>query len=145
MSIRSREPRPIVGRALLEGRPTGIGKTMRFLCLGYLDMDDFDRIPEAEKDDVLKACFAQLAPFHATGKVVVEEGLEHYRRAKSIRPRGGRPTVTDGPFIETKEQIGSVFVVEADDLDEAVRVASLHPAAQMGERYGFGIEVRPIR
>lgn len=53
--------------------------------------------------------------------------------------------MTDGPFLETKEQLGSFFVIEADSMEEAVEVASLHPAAIFGEEYGFGIEVRPIQ
>ncbi|HVT14088.1 MAG TPA: YciI family protein [Fimbriimonadaceae bacterium] len=118
---------------------------MKFLCLGYLDMQAFDRIPEAKKDEIMKACYAQCVPFRATGKVIAEEGLQHASRAKSIRPRKGRTKVTDGPFVETKEQLGSFFIVEADNIDEAVEVASLHPAAIFGEEYGFGIEVRPIQ
>ena len=118
---------------------------MNFLCLGYLDIQVFDRESDEVKSAVLKECFAQCVPFRATGKVVAEEGLESPIRAKSIRSRNGVPTVTDGPFIETKEQLGSYFIVEAADLDEAVEVASLHPAARFGEQYGFGIEVRPIQ
>lgn len=118
---------------------------MKFLCLGYLDMESFDRVPEETKNEILKACFAQCVPFRATGKVVEEEGLQHASRAKTIRPRKGKPFVTDGPFIETKEQLGSFFIVEADTIDEAVAIASLHPAALFGEEYGFGIEVRPIQ
>ena len=118
---------------------------MKFLCLGYLDIDTFDRVPEAEKSEILKACFAQCVPFRATGKVVEEEGLQSPKLAKSIRPRNGFPRVTDGPFVETKEQLGSFFIIEAEDIDEAVKIASLHPAALMGEQYGFGIEVRPIQ
>ncbi len=117
---------------------------MRFLCLGYLDMSAFDAVPEEEKGEILRACFAQCVPFRETGKVLQEEGLVHARQAKTIRPRKGGPFVSDGPFVETKEQIGSFFVVEAEDIDEAVRIASLHPAALLGEEYGFGIEVRPI-
>ncbi len=118
---------------------------MKFLCLGYLDVDKFDSVPDAEKGEILKACFAQCIPFRATGKVVEEEGLQSITTAKSIRPKNGKPTVTDGPFIETKEQLGSFFIIEADTIDQAVEVASLHPAALMGEQYGFGIEVRPIQ
>ncbi|AIE87304.1 YciI family protein [Fimbriimonas ginsengisoli] len=118
---------------------------MQFLCLGYLDIDTFDRVPEAEKSAVLSKCFAQCVPFRATGKVVAEEGLQSPRLAKTIRPRRGQPSVTDGPFIETKEQLGSFFIVEAENIDEAVEIASLHPAALFGEEYGFGIEVRPIQ
>ena len=61
-----------------------------------------------------------------------------------MRPRKGKVSITDGPFTETKEQIGSFFIVEAADLDEAVRVASNHPVAHLGEQVGWGLEVRPI-
>ena len=118
---------------------------MKFLCLGYLDMKEFDAAPEAEKSETMRACFAQCKPFRATGKVVEEEGLKHTSLAKTIRPRNGKPFVSDGPFLETKEQLGSFFIVEAENIDEAVEVASLHPAALMGEKFGFGIEVRPIQ
>ncbi len=118
---------------------------MKFLCLGYLDMQAFDNVPEAERSEIMKACHAQCVPFRATGKVLAEESLEHTSRAMTIRPKCGKPKVTDGPFIETKEQLGSFFIVEADSIEEAVEVASLHPAATFGEEYGFGIEVRPIQ
>jgi hypothetical protein len=118
---------------------------MKFLCLGYLNVEDFDAVPEAERAAIMKICFAQCVPFRATGKVIEEEGLQAVSQAKTIRPRNGKPFVTDGPFTESKEQLGSFFVVEAADIDEAVQVASLHPAALMGEEYGFGIEVRPIQ
>lgn len=118
---------------------------MQFLCLGYLDIAVFDARPEEEKQAVLSKCFAQCKEFRATGKIVAEEGLVSPVKAKTIRPRNGRPFVSDGPFIETKEQLGSYFIVEADSIDEAVAIASLHPAAIYGEEYGFGIEVRPIQ
>jgi hypothetical protein len=116
----------------------------KYLCLGYLNADEFDAVPEATKTEIMTACFAQCVPFRATGKVVAEEALEGKSRAKSIRPKGGKAVVTDGPFLETKEVLGSYFIVEAEDIDEAVRIASLHPAALMGEEYGFGIEIRPV-
>lgn len=118
---------------------------MKFLCLGYLNIEQFDGEPATVKEEILGQCFAQCVPFRATGRVVSEAGLENPRKAKSIHPRNGRPMVTDGPFIETKEQLGSFFIVEAADIDEAVEVASKHPAALFGEQYGFGIEVRPIQ
>lgn len=118
---------------------------MKFLCLGYLDTATFDRVPEVKKNEILAACYAQCIPFRDTGKVVAEEGLQATSTAKSIRPRKGKPVVTDGPFVETKEQIGSFFIVEAETIEEAVEVACLHPAARLGEEYGFGIEVRPIQ
>ena len=62
----------------------------------------------------------------------------------SLRPRGGKVSVTDGPYAETREQLGSYFLIEARDLDEAIRVASKHPAAQLNEHLGWGVEIRPI-
>ncbi len=118
---------------------------MKFLCLGYYDAGSFDSTPKEERDAVMEKCYAQCVPFRATGKVVEEEALDDLKSAKCIRPRNGKPVVTDGPFIETKEQVGSFFVIEAANIDEAVQVASLHPAALMGEKFGFGIEVRPIQ
>jgi len=73
---------------------------------------------------------------------VSDDGLEW--ETTSIRPRNGTVSVTDGPFVETKEQVGGVFVIEARDRNEAILVASRHPAAHVGERLGWGIEVRPI-
>ena len=93
----------------------------------------------------MRDCPAHCERLRATGKVIAEAGLANRRVAKSIRARQGRPSVTDGPFLETKEQLGSFFIIEAADMDEAVRIASLHPAALLGEQYGWGIEVRPIQ
>ena len=62
----------------------------------------------------------------------------------TIRPRSGKPVVTDGPFAETREKVGGLVVIEARDLNEAIRVASLHPAAHLGEDLGWAVEVRPI-
>ncbi len=59
-------------------------------------------------------------------------------------PRGGKPQVTDGPYAEARELVGGFFIIEAADKEEAVRVASLHPAATLGESLGWGIEVHPI-
>ena len=117
---------------------------MKFLCLGYLDEATFDKLPDEKKAEILKACYAQCLPFRATGKVVEEEGLQGSQSAKTIRAKDGVPTVTDGPFLDTKEQIGAFFVIEAETMEEAIAVASLHPGALMGEEFGFGVEVRPI-
>lgn len=108
-------------------------------------MAEFDAAPDEVKAQILGACGELLAPFRATGKVVVEEGLQHASLARTIRPQNGQPTVSDGPFLNVSAQLGSVFIVEADSLDEAVQIASLHPAAHLGEAYGFGIEVRPAQ
>ena len=118
---------------------------MWFLCLGYLDAGRFDAVPEVEKKALLAECIAQCLPFRETGKVILEEGVCHFSDTKCIRPVGGLPVVTQGSFIPSEFQLGSVFIVEADSMEEAIEVASLHPAARLGEEYGFGIEIRPLQ
>lgn len=118
---------------------------MKFLSLGYLNMAAFEEVPDTDRAEFMKACYEQCTKLRATGKIVEEAGLHHTSRAKTIRPRRGKSSVTDGPFIETKEQIGGFFIVEAENMEEAVKIASLHPSATCGEEYGFGIEVRPIK
>jgi hypothetical protein len=117
---------------------------MKFLCLGYHDAS-FSELPEEERNEILRKCFAQCVPFRAAGKILIEEMVESPGAAKTIRPKNGKPTVTDGPFIDTKEQLGAFWVIEAENLEAAIAVASLHPGALMGEEYGFGIEVRPFQ
>ena len=118
---------------------------MKYLCLGYYYEKEFDSISEAEKSEAMKDCGKHVEALNATGKVIVHAGLESSKHARSIRPKNGRPSVTDGPFIETKEQIGSFFIVEANDIDEAVEIASKHPTAVLENEFGWGIEVHPIQ
>lgn len=117
---------------------------MKYLCLAYYDTSKFDALTP----DQLKALESQCPPLdaelRATGKLRMQGSLGLPRAGASIRPKAGRPTMTDGPFIETNEQVGGVFIVEAGTLAEAVEVASKHPAARLGEAVGWGIEVRPI-
>jgi len=74
----------------------------------------------------------------------VRDALAATKDSVSLRPRHGKVTVTDGPYAETKEQLGSYFLIEARDLNEAIQVASKHPAARLNEHLGWGVEVRPI-
>ena len=67
-----------------------------------------------------------------------------FRPRTTIRTRDGKQIVTDGPFVESKEKVGGLFILEARDLNEAIRVASMHPAARLGEEGGWAVEVRPI-
>jgi len=116
---------------------------MKYLCLGYYDPATFDTLSEAEQQQLARECRPHDEVLKASGRLVAVASLAH-RSAVSVRPGAAAPAISDGPFAETKEIIGSFFIVEADDLEDAVRVASLHPAAQWGQHLGFGIEVRPI-
>ena len=77
-----------------------------------------------------------------TGKVVA--GFSLGWGSKTLRRKADKLVVTDGPFIDTKEVVGGLVIIEAESWEEAVRIASLHPAAQFGEELGFGIELRPM-
>src|SRR5258708_15424960 len=116
---------------------------MKYLCLGYYDVEKFDPLSETEQEAIARECRPHDEALHQSGKLVAVASLQH-RRAATLRPRNGRSAVVDGPFAEAKEVIGSFFIIEAKDLDEAIQVASLHPAANWGEHLGFAIEVRPI-
>lgn len=116
---------------------------MKYLCLGYYNVEQFDRLSPEEQE----AIALELKPYdqalRESGHLVAVASLQH-RVAATLRPRNGDPILTDGPFTEAKEMVGSFFIIEAEDLEEAVRVASLHPAANWGGHLGFAIEVRPI-
>lgn len=116
---------------------------MRFLCLGHYDPEIYDRMSDEERRALGERCRPHDEAFHATGAVVSVATLAHGSWAH-VRPTDEDPSVTDGPFTEAKEVVGSYFVVEAEDLDEAVGIASLHPAARIGRDVGFSMEVRPI-
>lgn len=116
---------------------------MKFLCLGYYDVERFDKIGTDEQLAIARECRPHDERLYATGKVDSVASLEH-RKAVTLKPENGTTRVLDGPFAEAKEALGSYFIIEAASLDEAVEIASLHPAAKWGEHLGFAIEVRPI-
>ncbi len=92
------------------------------MCLGYLDAGRFDAVPEVEKKALLAECIAQCLPFRETGKVILEEGVGHFSDTKCIRPVGGLPVVTQGSFISSQFQLGSVFIIEADSWKKRLRL-----------------------
>ncbi len=115
---------------------------MKYLCLAYGDREKMDALSRSEMDAIGVDCQPFMEDLRKSGHLISDEGLGW--DTTIVRPRGGKVSVTDGPFIETKEQVGGFFVIEARDLNEAIRVASRHPAAHLGENLGWGIEVRPI-
>ncbi len=115
---------------------------MKYLCLAYGDQEKVQALSEEAFAALVERCRVHDEELRRTGQVVLTESLEW--ATVTIRPRAGKPVVSDGPFVESREKVGGLFVIEARDLDEAVRVASLHPAASLGEELGWAIEVRPI-
>jgi hypothetical protein len=115
---------------------------MRFLLLAFGDEKKMSALTETEMRALGEKCNAYDEELRQTGRLVGAASLDW--PAKRMRLNGGKLTVTDGPFLESKELVGGIIIIEANDFDEAVRVASLHPAARMGEELGWGIELRPI-
>jgi len=117
---------------------------MRYLCLGYYEPERYAALHDSERRDLATHCAPHDRALHASGRLVEVASLAE-GAIVSVRPGPVGPRVTDGPFVESKELVGSYFIVEADDFEEAVRIASLHPAARWGAHLGWGIEVRPIQ
>ena len=113
---------------------------MKFSCLGYADERLWDAMSESEREAMIELCFAYDDSLrrggHWTG---VGEALESCQAAKTLRSKGGKVIITDGPYAETKEQLGGLGVIEARDLDHAVALMANHPAIRFG-----AIEIRPI-
>ena len=110
-----------------------LSRTMKYLCLVYADENVVHTVPDRE-------CVAYDEGLRESGRCVASEALEPVESAKTVRVRDGRVSVTDGPFAETKEQLGGFYLIEARDFDEAIAVAARIPPARVGS-----IEVRPIR
>ena len=113
---------------------------MKFMLLVCWGTDEMDAQTEPDPTErVEPESFPWLDDVQAQGKWVTGDQLAPPRRAKSVRVRDGRTMVTDGPFAETKEAVGGFDIIECDSLEEAVEIASGHPAARIGT-----IEVRPL-
>jgi len=117
---------------------------MKYLCLAYYDEQAFEALSKPELEALVGQCPPHDAALRASGHLVMQASLGPTRETTSLRPRNDKVSITDGPFVETKELVGGFFIIEARDLNEAIRVASMHPAAHLGEQVGWGIEVRPI-
>ncbi|HUQ52543.1 MAG TPA: YciI family protein [Gammaproteobacteria bacterium] len=105
----------------------------------YNDKSLLDALPQAELDSRMRHCLAHADDLRDEGKLLDAQILAAPTAAKSVRIRNGRTTTTDGPFTETKEMIAGFNVVEADSIDDAVRMAAEFPWAKTG-----CVEVRPI-
>jgi hypothetical protein len=115
---------------------------MKFLCLAYGDEKKFAAMLKAELDAISIQCQALDDELRKSGHLVAMGALQP--KATAARTRKGRLSITDGPFAETKEQVGGFFIIEARDLEEATQVASRTAPARLGEHLGWGVEVRAI-
>lgn len=115
---------------------------MKYLCLAYGDQSKMSKLTPAEFEELVAKCKLHDEELHRTGKFVAGHSLDW--GVATVRAKNGQPVVTDGPFLETREKIGGLIMIEARDLNEAISIASLHPAAHLGENLGWAIEVRPV-
>ncbi len=97
-----------------------------------------------EIKDLVSQCPALDEKMRATGKVLVSASLGDLDRWRTLRPCTGETRIIDGPYTESKEVVGGLFIIEADSPDEALRVASMHPAATLGEEGGWAVELIPL-
>jgi hypothetical protein len=112
---------------------------MKFLCIVFIDEKKFADMPRDEFQALEEASLGHDQTLRASGHFVAAQALQPVRMAATVKVRNGKPMITDGPFAETKEQVGGFFLVDCKDLDEALEVAAKIPSAVHGS-----IEVRPI-
>ncbi|MGH7477646.1 MAG: YciI family protein [Longimicrobiales bacterium] len=112
----------------------------KFALLIYNDSALLDALPAAEFDATMRGCLEHADELRANGRLLDSQMLEDASSARAVRVRHGRRTITDGPFSETKELLGGFNVIEAEDMDEAIRIASEFPWVATG-----CVEVREIR
>jgi hypothetical protein len=113
---------------------------MKYICLVYLVERDMNAMTQREADACRDESLAYDDALRKTGHLVAGHALQPVEAATTIRVRSGKATATDGPFAETKEQLGGFILIEARDLNEAIQLATKIPMARHGS-----IEVRPIR
>jgi hypothetical protein len=112
---------------------------MKFMLMIYHDENELDTLPDKEMQGLVDSALDYDEELRRSGHYIVSNALQPARTARTIRVRGGKVSTTDGPFAETKEQLGGFFLIEARDLDEACEIASKFPPARVGI-----IEVRPV-
>ncbi len=113
---------------------------MKYLLMCCHEEEQFDAMPKSECDAVMEETMAYCEALKKSGHLIAVEQLEPVETAMTVRVRNGKLSPTDGPFAETKEQIGGFFLINARDLNEAILVASKFPAVRFGS-----MEVRPVR
>ncbi len=112
---------------------------MKYLCLVYYEEAKLDALSPSEYNRLVEEAIAYNEELHKSGHYLSANRLQPVRTAATVRVRNGKLSATDGPFAETKEQLGGYILIEAADLNEAIRIASRLPPTRFGS-----IEVRPI-
>jgi hypothetical protein len=113
---------------------------MKYLCMVFLDENKLNALSESESQALDDESLAYNDTLRKRGHFLAAQALQSVHAARTVRLRRGKMSVTDGPFAETKEQIGGFILIEAHDLNEAIQLASKIPSVRLG-----GVEVRPIK
>lgn len=111
---------------------------MKYVCLGYIEEGKWEGMSESERNAMMDECFTYDDELRKNGHFAGGEALQGPRNAVTLRFQGGKVSVTDGPFAETKEQLGGILVLEANDLNHAIQLMSKHPGVKAGP-----FEIRP--
>lgn len=115
---------------------------MKYICLGYINEKEWGSATEAEQQSMMDECFTYDDEMKKNGHLVGGEALQGSQNATTLRWQNGKVSVTDGPFAETKEQIGGIMMLEATDLNHAIRLLSQHPSMRLLRERGSW-EIRP--
>src|SRR5262245_55591169 len=117
-------------------------RTVKYVCLGYYDKGKFDGKTESERNAMFDTCFEYDDHLRANGNLPggVGEALQPVETALTLYWKNGKVATTDGPYAETKEQLGGIRVLEARDMNHAVQLMTQHPAL----KYGNVFEIRPV-
>ncbi|HEX2746755.1 MAG TPA: YciI family protein [Verrucomicrobiales bacterium] len=111
---------------------------MKYICLGYIEPNKFENLSEADRNAMVDECFTYDDELRANGHFAGGEALQPPQTAATLRWKDGRVSITDGPYAETKEQIGGILILEARDLNHAIQIMSKHPGVKAGP-----FEIRP--
>jgi hypothetical protein len=111
---------------------------MKYICLGYLEDKKWDTMSDSERNAMMDECFAYDEVLRKNGHFAGGEALQSAQDAKTLRWKNGKVLVTDGPYAETKEQLGGILILEARDLNHAIELMSKHPGVKAGP-----FEIRP--
>jgi hypothetical protein len=111
---------------------------MKFVCLGYIAENRFESMTETERNAMVDDCFTYDDVLRKKGHFAGGEALQGPRSAVTLHWKNGKAVVTDGPYAETKEQLGGILVLEANDLNHAIQLMSQHPGVKAGP-----FEIRP--
>lgn len=112
---------------------------MKYICLGYYDEKQFETLSEKERNAMFDECFGYDDVLRKNGNFAGGEALDSHRNATTLRWKNGKVSITDGPYAETKEQIGGILFLEARDLNHAIQLMSKHPGVKNGP-----FEIRPV-